>query len=112
MSQLFTHKNYTIVAETYTTSNAWGHKATLYHNNYAIATNKIRYYNRTWESYEYQSVIRGLISSEIEKHYTKAITLYKQGTGKKRLTQEQKQHAINIYESKQLKELKEFYDKL
>jgi len=43
-------------AESYSTRNSWGHKATLFVNGKAYCKAKIRYYNRTWEEYQYRSV--------------------------------------------------------
>ena len=43
-----------------------GHEVTLYKNDYAkIGQAKIRYYNRTWESYQYQSAIKSVIYNAI-----------------------------------------------
>ena len=53
---------FTFVCEFWKTRNSWGHKVTLYKNNtLKVACTKIRYYNRTWESYLYQSAIQNVI---------------------------------------------------
>ena len=40
---------FTLVCESWSTRNSWGHEVTLYKNDYAkIGRAKIRYYNRTW----------------------------------------------------------------
>lgn len=47
-------------AWTYATRNSWGHKCNVYteiDDNYDCAGSKIVYYNRTWETYTFQSVI-------------------------------------------------------
>ena len=50
---------FTLVCESWSTRSSWGHEVTLYKNDYAkIGRAKIRYYNRTWESYQYQSAIK------------------------------------------------------
>lgn len=50
------------VCESYETRNSWGHKGKVLYNNKDIGiTYKIRYYNRTWESYRYQSLLLHLI---------------------------------------------------
>ena len=57
---------FTLVCESWCTRNSWGHEVTLYKNDYAkIGRAKIRYYNRTWESYKYQSAIHFVISQAI-----------------------------------------------
>lgn len=50
------------VCEYYETSSSWGHKGRVLYNNHDIGvTHKIRYYNRTWECYTYQSLLKQLI---------------------------------------------------
>ena len=57
---------FTFVCESWSTRNSWGHEVTLYKNDYAkIGREKIRYYNRTWESYQYQSAIKSVIYDTI-----------------------------------------------
>lgn len=57
---------FTLVCESWSTRTSWGHEVTLYKNDYAkIGRAKIRYYNRTWESYQYQSTIHFVISQAI-----------------------------------------------
>jgi hypothetical protein len=46
---------------TYETRNSWGHVAKLIVNGTEVDRTKIRYYNRTWESFEYESVIYQLL---------------------------------------------------
>lgn len=51
------------------------HETKLYRNNVLIGEHKIQYYNRTWERYEYQSVMKSitriLLDSEFEDFKTK-----------------------------------------
>ena len=59
---------FTLVCESWCTRNSWGHEVTLYRNDYAkIGRAKIRYYNRTWESYQYQTAIKSVIYEAIAK---------------------------------------------
>ena len=59
---------FTLVCESWCTRNSWGHEVTLYRNNYAkIVRAKIRYYTRTWESYQYQTAIKSVIYEAIAK---------------------------------------------
>ena len=59
---------FTLVCESWCTRNSWGHEVTLYKNDYAkIGRAKIRYYNRTWECYQYQSAIKAVIFETIER---------------------------------------------
>ena len=53
---------FTFVCESWNIRNSWGHEVTLYRNNtFKVGHAKIRYYNRTWESYLYQSAIKNVI---------------------------------------------------
>lgn len=59
---------FTFVCEFWKTKNSWGHKVALYKNdNVLIGTAKVRYYNRTWERYQYQSAIKSVIHDTLEK---------------------------------------------
>lgn len=53
--------NIRIKAEYYETRYSWGHKAWLYFDGQEVDYKKITYYNRTWESYQFQSIVHNLI---------------------------------------------------
>lgn len=86
---------YNIVNEYWKTSRAWGHKSTLLKNGYEIDTNKVRYLNRTWECYTYQSCMSGLISNILENNLKNYIIRYKE------------QHDITRFKKGQKEEIKE-----
>jgi len=50
-----------IYAEGWETRYSWGHTAEVSVNFETVARAKIRYYNRTWESYRFQSVIHSAL---------------------------------------------------
>lgn len=59
---------FTIVCESWQTRNSWGHKVSLYRNeSFFVGSAKIRYYNRTWEKYQYQSTIKSVIFNAIQE---------------------------------------------
>lgn len=59
---------FSLVCESWCTRNSWGHRVTLYKNDTAkVGRIKIRYYNRTWEEYQYQSAIKGVIYNAIQE---------------------------------------------
>ena len=63
------NREYSIACESKSTRNGFKHEATLTRNGYSIAFNKACYLNRTWEAYEYQTVMQGLISaSDLSKN--------------------------------------------
>lgn len=57
-----------IEAEYYETRYSWGHKAWLSVDGRNVEYKKITYYNRTWESYQFQSILYSIIEK------TKALT--------------------------------------
>ena len=61
MSKLFEiDNNHTIFCETVNTRNGFKHVGNLYHNGIEIASTKINYINRTWETYEYETIVNAL----------------------------------------------------
>lgn len=59
---------FTLVCETWNTRTSWGHEVILYRNEtFEVDRAKIRYYNRTWECYLYQSAILKVILDVIER---------------------------------------------
>lgn len=61
-----------IYAETYQTRYSWGHKAYLYVDGQEVSYSKYTYYNRTWERYTFESVIRGVVSKTPDRLLSKA----------------------------------------
>ena len=93
--QIFTCKKYpelSIVAHTYENSHNWGHKATLLHNGtHELNTYKITYYNRTWEKYQYQSVIKSVLNDYIDYLIKDYINDYKTQNNITRLKSQQRE---------------------
>ena len=83
-------RDYNIVNETWETSRAWGHKSTLVAPWGEVESHKVRYYNRTWESYTYQTCMGGLIDTILEDNLKSYITQYKEKNDITRLTSLQK----------------------
>lgn len=105
IKKIINNNTYTFVCETWTTARAWEHKVTLFRNNTEYTTQKITYYNRTWECYEYQSCMLKCVNSIIDEEKEFIFNEYKRANNKKRLTQEQKDELTN--NSKIIQELKE-----
>lgn len=53
--------------ESYETRNSWGHKARIIKNETVIVENKIRYFNRTWEAKQYDTIASVLIDKAGKK---------------------------------------------
>lgn len=54
-------KHLIVEAEYYKTRYSWEHKAYVYLDGEEIAYQKAVYYNRTWESYQFESVLKNLL---------------------------------------------------
>lgn len=55
-----------LFAETYSNSYSWGHRAILEFWWYRISS-KIRYYNRTWECWTYQTVLQDVFEKFLDE---------------------------------------------
>ena len=83
-------REYNIINEYWETSRAWGHKSTLVAPWGEVESHKVRYYNRTWERYTYESCMSGLINTILEDNLKSYITQYKEKNDIIRLTSLQK----------------------
>ena len=81
---------YNIVNEYWKTSRAWGHKSTLIAPWGEVESRKVKYINRTWERYTYESCMSGLIDTILEDNLKSYITQYKEKNDITRLTSLQK----------------------
>ena len=108
------YPEFKIVAYSYETRNSWGHKAELIRNNdYTLNTYKIRYYNRTWEYYEYQSVIKSVLNDYIDYLIKDYINDYKTQNNITRLKTTLKEELIRQAKMTPLVEkLETFYKEL
>lgn len=88
--KIFNFENITIYCEGFETSYNWGHKASLFYNNNHKRDEKVIYLNRTWESYQYQSIILKTLYNEKAYYEKVLIDNYKQDNNRKRLTQQEK----------------------
>ena len=102
---------YYIVNESWKTSNSWGHKSTLIAPWGEVESKKVRYYNRTWENYTYQTCMSDLLSTILENNLKSYITQYKEKNDISRLLADKKAEVIKEWEQKEyiqdLMEIKE-----
>ena len=83
-------REYNIVNEYWENSRAWGHKSTLIAPWGEVESRKVKYINRTWERYTYESCMSGLIDTILEDNLKSYITQYKEKNDITRLTSLQK----------------------
>lgn len=86
--------NFQIFAEGWETRSSWGHRAKLFMNGYEISGAKIRYYNRTWEAYTYQSTIRAAIYKELQRVEARTVQGWKEENNRRRITKAQRAAAL------------------
>lgn len=71
MKQIFNlTKKIKIECKTYETRYSWGHYAYLYIDGKYIGEKKITYYNRAWEAYTFQSILKAIVN-KFSKSFTK-----------------------------------------
>lgn len=75
------------------------HRTQLYMNNYLLVEKKCQYYNRTWERYTFQSVMKSAVWILIDSRGKDLIDNYKKDNDLKRLSKEKKSEIINSDET-------------
>ena len=106
-------REYNIINEYWETSRAWGHKSTLIAPWGEVESHKVRYYNRTWERYTYESCMSGLINTILEDNLKSYITEYKEKNDITRLTSLQKDMIKAEWQEKEyIQELMEIKERI
>lgn len=104
---------YNIVNEYWETSNSWGHKSTLIAPWGEVESRKVRYYNRTWESYTYQTCMSGLLDTILENNLKSYIAQIKEVRGITRLLKGTREEIENDWNKKEYtQDLKEIQERI
>ena len=104
---------YNIVNEYWENSNSWGHKSTLIAPWGEVESRKVKYINRTWERYTYESCMSGLINTILEDNLKSYITQYKEKNDITRLLADKKAEVIKEWEQKEyIKDLMEIKERI
>jgi len=102
-----TYKNYRVTAKSWEKSRSWGHKATLIKDGSILNTVSIRYHNRTWESYEFESVLLRVVE-DYKQNELKEFIKARTNSKLKELSKKKKDDLKLIFNKKQLaQDLKE-----
>ena len=91
-------KDYSIACEYWETSRAWGHRAILMYNGHDILETKVRYYNRTWEMYTFQSCMSRLLSMYYDEKLNDFLEASKELAGITRFKKGEKEAYIKSFE--------------
>ena len=59
------------------TSNAWGHEVRLCKHGVEVGRARVRYYNRTWEAYTFQSAMYSAVENYKQKEIERYLNNYK-----------------------------------
>lgn len=86
-----------LVNESWSTSRSWGHKTNVIVNGYDYGTHKVTYYNRTWESYAFQTCMLGAVREIIEDNITRYLENYKYTNNITRFKKGQREELIAKY---------------
>lgn len=106
-------KEYNIVNESWSTSNSWGHKSTLIAPWGEVESKKVRYHNRTYESYTYQTCMRCLIDTILENSLKSYIKQIKEIRGITRLLKGTREEIENDWNNKEyIQDLKEIQERI
>lgn len=99
MKTTINNNTYEFANKSFSNYNNWGHTSKLFKNNYLMSENKSIYLNRTWESYEYQSCMKGCVYNLIDEELKELVSNYKSSNGISRLSKEKRQEIVADYES-------------
>ena len=104
---------FTFTNNTWSNSNGWGHETRLFQNCCEIGKNRVRYYNRTWECYTYQSCMQGCVYQLIDELEERLKDRFKNEKGINRLTKKYEDEFISYKEQNTtLQNYKELYKSL
>ena len=105
-------KEFEFVCDSWETSRAWGHEVHLFYNNNEIVSNRVRYYNRTWECFRYQTCMLGAISKRKDEILEMHLDNYKYKNNISRFKKGEKEKEIEKYttENEMYIALSELYD--
>ena len=105
---------FTFVNETWETSRSWGHRTLLFRNGAKVGEHKIRYYNRTWERFQYQSCMGECVYQIMTNMILTGIETYKRKHNVSRFKRGEKENVIVDFKNNNAyyKELKELYERI
>ena len=103
-------REYQFVNDSRNTRNGFAHDTTLFKDGRKIGEASCHYLNRTWECYQYQTVMKRCVDAEIESEYDRFIDNYKNQHNIKRMTAKKRVEAEEeFYGREDIKELQKVY---
>lgn len=89
-TKIINGKEYTFINSSRGNRSGFVHETKLYRDNTLVSDAKIQYYNRTWEVYTFQSVMKKAVGKLIESYETRFTDNWKASHNIKRLTKVKK----------------------
>lgn len=99
--------NYEVFGQYWETRNAWGHIGILLMNGHEIARDRVRYYNRSWECYRFQTAGQCAVRKAMDETAAGLLDEYRERTGRVRLSKEIKAGILDA--SEEYRALSEVY---
>jgi hypothetical protein len=62
------NEDLTVSTEAWSNFRAWGHEVRAFYKGREVEKNNIRYFNRTWERYTYETALLGLVDKLDKKN--------------------------------------------
>lgn len=104
---------YELVCDSRNTRSGFAHDCTLFKNGMKQMTGTCYYYNRTWEAYRYQTVMKCTVDKLISELKDDLLKAWKQANGIKRMTKERRnEFEYGIENALPIKNLRELYRQL
>lgn len=102
LEKVINGNKYKLVNEYWETSRSWGHKTTVIRNGYDYDGYKVRYYNRTWESYKFQTCMLGAVRTIREDELKRYINNYKYRNDITRFKRGEKEKVIKEFDDTEI----------
>lgn len=106
---MINNKEVTFDCKAKKTRNGFAHKCEMSINGVYFTDVKINYYNRTWEAYPFQTVIKNAVYDLLNELYEETEMILKEDEGWKRITKDRRATIDCIYNDSATKQ---FYDEI
>lgn len=86
-----------LVNESWSNSTGWGHRTTVIRGGFSYEPHKVKYLNRTWEMYPFQTCMSGAISTVYDEELRIYIENYKYNNNIDRFKKGEKDQVIEAF---------------
>lgn len=93
--------NWAFICRYWETSRSWGHEVSLCKDGTEVAMVRVRYYNRTWERYTFQTAMQCAVEKykreKLEKYLDDVRSDYGKARGSRRFRKGEKQFYVDMF---------------